>query len=176
MWLIFVYLIFVFAMLGAGVVMFFGLQSVPWDESGLPAGVDVLIQYGVPAIFIVIGLVMMSQMIRALFKRAYKKRLAKELEIRGVKAKAHVTYVDRNYSILINNRPIYSILEYVYKDRMGNQQTKRLENVPTDVIIRNQIEVGTEVDIIYHEERTDESAWILPGQIPTGTAGVPGTP
>jgi len=67
----------------------------------------------------------------------------------GIETGAVITYVDRNYSLLLNNRPIYSIVEYRYRDGMGREFVNRADNVKTDLVIRNNWQVGSPIKVRY---------------------------
>jgi hypothetical protein len=79
----------------------------------------------------------------------------------GIAAEGTVTFVDKNYYTLVNNRPIYSIVEYTYLDKAGNQHTRRVDNLSSDVVIRNQVQVGGKVTIKYSQENPGESVILL---------------
>ena len=57
----------------------------------------------------------------------------------------------------MNNRPIYSIVEYKYQDEFGNEYVNRVENVKTDEVIRNKVEVGSTIRIKYLPEDPGQS-------------------
>ena len=78
-----------------------------------------------------------------------KKSAVVDLLKDGVNAKARVTFVDRNFYVLVNDTPIYSIVEFEFTDDKGSHYTSRKDNVDSDLVIRNKIEVGSEVDIKY---------------------------
>ncbi len=78
-----------------------------------------------------------------------KKDAVEDLVKYGVGAKARVTFVDKNFRLLVNQAPIYSIVEFEFRDDKGNLFTGRKDNVNSELVIRNKIEVGSEVDIKY---------------------------
>lgn len=63
-----------------------------------------------------------------------------------------ITFVDRNFAILVNQAPIYSIVEYTYRDSIGYEHTRRIDNAPSEVIIRAQVRVGSTIPIKYAPE------------------------
>jgi hypothetical protein len=89
-------------------------------------------------------------------------RMAAEIMETGISTTAQVTFVDRNYRVLINNRPVYSIVEYVYQDDLGNKYSKRIDRVSSEAVIRNQIAVGSTVDIKYSSTDPSQSIWQMP--------------
>lgn len=108
---------------------------------------------GFSAIFILVGLAMtVGGGALAYFgirsRRKLKARQERILQY-GVETEATITFVDRNYGMLVNNRPIYSIVEYTFLDRMERQQTGRINNASSDYVIRNKLEVGSTIRIKY---------------------------
>jgi hypothetical protein len=94
-------------------------------------------------ILVIIGAVMVRK------KRKEKKAMVDALDQHGVEAKARVTFVDKNYTITMNERPLYSIVEYEFTDDYGHVFTGRKDRVDSELVIRNKIEVGNEVNVIY---------------------------
>jgi hypothetical protein len=91
------------------------------------------------------------------------KRLAKRnafIVQTGIESDATVTFVDRNYTLLVNHRPIYSIVEYTFQDGSGREFMRRIDNVPSDWVIRNKIEVKCTVKIRYLREDPNQSVLI----------------
>ena len=79
----------------------------------------------------------------------------------GIEAIAVVTFFDKNYLTLVNNRPIYSIIEYKYKDNAGAEHMRRVNNISSDWAIRNKIEVGCNLKIKYLQEDPSQSAILV---------------
>lgn len=79
----------------------------------------------------------------------------------GIDAQGTVTFVDKNYTMLVNNNPIYSIVEYTYQDKTGNQHTRRINNFNSEIVIRKQIKVGSNIPVKYSAENPGESVIIL---------------
>ena len=75
----------------------------------------------------------------------------------GIETQGTVIFVDKNYSMLVNNKPIYSIVEYNYKDRVGKQYTRRINNINSDLVIRMNIQVGGTINVKYLGESPGES-------------------
>ena len=79
----------------------------------------------------------------------------------GIAAEGTVTFADKNYSLLMNKKPVYSIVEYTYVDQSGKQHTRRVETIPSDYVIRNKIEVGGKVAVKYAVEDPGQSTILL---------------
>ena len=77
------------------------------------------------------------------------KEKAETLAKNGFPTRARITFVDKNYSVLVNQKPVYSIVECVFDDSFGNQHITRKEDVDSDLVIRAQLKVGDEIDILY---------------------------
>lgn len=93
-----------------------------------------------------------------------RKMRAKAMMIyeKGVETEGTVTYVDRNYSILVNNAPIYSIVEVKFQTIDGREQVSRKENIETELVIRNQIQVGSKVQMKYLSEDPTSTIFMFP--------------
>ena len=72
-----------------------------------------------------------------------------------------VTFVDNNYNILVGDAPIYSIVEFTFRDSAGQEHTSRKENVNRELVIRNKIEVGGQVNLKYIPTNPDENGLLL---------------
>jgi hypothetical protein len=92
---------------------------------------------------------------------AQKAQKAEDIANNGIPARGRVTFVDKNYSLLLNEKPIYSIVEFTYEDHLGRPHIGRKENVDSDLVIRAQIAVGSEVDIKYMAANPDENALLI---------------
>ena len=96
-------------------------------------------------------------------KIAEKARFTEEIAASGIPVRARVTFVDKNYSLLVNQKPVYSIVEYTYEDHLGRPHIGRKTNVDSDLVIRAQLAVGSEVDVKYLASIPDESVLLIPG-------------
>ncbi|MFH0866644.1 MAG: hypothetical protein V1904_10635 [Bacteroidota bacterium] len=105
---------------------------------------------GLGAIFTLGGLIGMAR------RKQQAKRNQYILQ-NGVDAVGTVTFADKNYYLTVNNRPIYSILEYTYQDKAGNQHTRRINNFNSEIMIRMQIQVGAKIAIKYSAQNPGES-------------------
>lgn len=112
---------------------------------------------GVGGLGLILGLVGMIGLVRGSRRTKQNQHLMQT----GVDAEGTVTFVDKNYALLVNEKPIYSILEYTYRDSAGNQHTRRLDRAPSDFVIRKQIQVGAKVAIKYSAQNPSESVILL---------------
>jgi len=149
-------------LIGAGALAYFTIdtalegvdtESIPFDFSFLRYGVGGLVG-GIGLILAICGLVGIS--------RGLKKAKEDSLIIQtGTDADAVVTFVDKNYTLLVNNRPIYSIVEYSYLDKYGDRHTNRIETLNSEQVIRNQIQVGATIAIKYSTEDPAKSTIVM---------------
>ena len=79
----------------------------------------------------------------------------------GIGAQGTVTFVGRNDAMLVNNVPMYSIVEYSYQDTNGATHTRRIDNVSDEIIAMKQIHVGAKIPIKYSRENPAESVIVL---------------
>lgn len=89
--------------------------------------------------------------------RAVAARIAES----GVVAQAVVTFVDRNYKILVNQQPIYSIVEVKFQDMSGTEHVFQHTTVDSELVIRNQVEVGSTVNVKYLPEDPSQNILML---------------
>jgi len=85
-----------------------------------------------------------------------------EIEREGISTQGQVTFVDRNYAYLLNNNPVYSIIEYKFVDHRGIEHTGKNYQVPSEYVIRSQIVVGSEVELKYLTRDPEENRLVLP--------------
>lgn len=109
---------------------------------------------GLGLLFIVMGLIARGRAVK-------QQKQIQHIVQTGIPAEGTVTFVDKNYSIRVNKRPVYCFLEYTYQDSSGNQYTRRIDTMPSDFVIRNNIQVGTKVAIKYASEDASQSAILL---------------
>jgi hypothetical protein len=126
----------------------FGSMPAEAGEMGL-GNIEGLFQFGVSATFGGIGALMALFGLLGLIRGSKKAKQDHLIAQTGLEREATVTFVDKNYRLLVNNRPIYSIVEYKYQDDYGNEYTNRVENANTNDVIRNKIEVGSTIIIKY---------------------------
>ena len=100
-------------------------------------------------------------LVNGLRKTLARSKLAKEIFARGALTKGTVTFADKNYSVLVNGKPIFSSVEFTYQDSAGKTHTGRKDNVNSDLVIRAKIAVGSPVAIKYLPENPDKNILIL---------------
>ena len=108
--------------------------------------------------FFVLGVILL---ISGLLKARARSKKARDIFQRGTLAKGTVTFVDKNYSLLVNNKPIYSIVEFTFQDGSGKTHTARKDSVESDLIIRDKIVVGSPVALKYLPESPEQNILIL---------------
>jgi len=155
-WLI-VGLIFI----GAGVFVYFVIGTAFADMPSIIGEMQALLQYGIGGLLAGIGAIMILSGLIGVMRGAKKSRLDSHIAQTGVETEAAITFVDKNYSLLVNNRPIYSIVEYTYQDGLGGEYTNRIENVSADYVIRNKVEVGNKIRIKYLPAEPGQSVIIV---------------
>jgi len=112
--------------------------------------------------FVGIGALMSFFGVISLVRGGRSSKMTKKILQEGVEGQGTITFVDRNYQVRINGRPIYSIIEYAYKDSMGNQYANRIDDANTEFVIRAGWQVGVQIPIKYLSEDPQKSAIIMP--------------
>jgi len=135
--------------IGAGVFVYFVIGTAFANTPSMFGEMQTLLQYGIGGLFAGIGAIMTLSGLIGVMRGAKRSKLDSHISQNGVETGATVTFVDKNYALLVNNRPIYSILEYTYQDELGNEYANRIENISTDYVIRNKVEVGNKIRIKY---------------------------
>ncbi|MDZ4726588.1 MAG: hypothetical protein SH817_10550 [Leptospira sp.] len=120
-----------------------------------------ILQYGVPGLLISLGVIFNLMGIFGIIRRAKTAKQNAFIMQNGLETDANVLFVDRNYLVRVNYQWIYSILEYEYKDALGNTHLRRIKDVPTEWVIRNKIEVGGKLKIKYLREDPKQSVVIV---------------
>lgn len=136
-------------MVGTGLWIFFAFNSSVQSASssfGLNLSQYVLL----PAIIMwVIGGLLILWGIISLVRGQARKEDLKLVAANGVDTTGVVTFLDRNYAVLVNNRPIYSVVEYRYRDQVGREFVHRANTLKTELVIRSGLQVGTPVKVRY---------------------------
>jgi hypothetical protein len=135
--------------IGVGVFVYFVIGTAFADMPSTFGELQTLLQYGIGGLFAGIGAIMTLGGLIGAMRGAKRSKLDSHIAQTGVETEATVTFADKNYSLLVNNRPVYSIVEYTYRDELGNEYANRIENISTDYVIRNRVEVGNKIRIKY---------------------------
>jgi len=114
----------IFFLVGGGIGLVSGLLSGKL-QFGV-ASINMFIFGGLGLIFMIIGAVMF---IGGRAKAKKNKALAEKIFAMGVATEGTITFVDKNYSLLVNNKPIYSIVEFKFRDGSGTERVGRKNNV-----------------------------------------------
>jgi hypothetical protein len=146
----------IFFLVGGGVALVNDLLSGNL-QVGL-ANLNMVVFGGLGLVFMIIGAVLF---LRSRIKGKQNKALAEKIFAMGVPAEATITFIDKNYGMLVNNKPIYSIVEFTFRDSSGGERVGRKNNVSSDLAIRLKWEVGSKVQIKYMNEDPDQNILIM---------------
>lgn len=124
-----------------------------------PQGFVHMVFGGLGLIIFIIGVAML---VGSLARAKKRKALAMLIYERGIPVEGTVTFVDKNYSMLVNQKPIYSIVEFKFRDNSGKEQVARKNDVESDLVIRLKIEVGSKVQVKYLNEDPQKNILMLP--------------
>lgn len=147
-------------------LIFFAVGAIPLiiaAASGRPwmggANITYWIFGLVGFIILVIGAIILIRSITGAKKR---RALAMMIYERGVPVEGVITFVDKNYSFLVNQKPIYSIVEFKFRDGSGREQVARKTDVDSDLVIRLKLEVGSKVQVKYLNEDPQKNILMFP--------------
>lgn len=151
---------------GVGVITFITIGNAGFESVSAPSGMDpetvvTIVRYGVSGLLCGLGAIFSLSGIWGIIRRGKQRTLAARLIQSGIDAEGTVTFVDKNFRILVNQVPIYSIVEYTYRDSNGKEHTRRLENVSSEIVVRKQIQVGGKIPVKYARENPGMSVMIL---------------
>jgi hypothetical protein len=138
-------------------VLFFGLGFYFTPEVEIPV-FFVAVFVGIGLVPTIVGAALV---IIGILAGRKNQEIAKNVFTEGIPTRARVTFVDKNYAFQVNEKPIYSVIEFEFTDQNGMQHTARKTNADSDLVIRNQIMVGSEVDIKFMAENPDDNILIL---------------
>jgi len=140
-----------FVLLTIGLIIFATMDSPELNTLKYSLGLGLI---GLGGLFLLMGIVII---IRS------AKQMKKKIHIfnSGVETEGEVIYADKNYARLVNNTPIFSIVEYTYQDSSGNKYTRRVNSMSSEFVIRNQIGIGTAIAIKYEPEEPSKSVILL---------------
>jgi hypothetical protein len=146
----------IFFLVGGGIALVGGLLSGTF-QIGLTT-INTLVFGGLGLLFMIIGAIMF---VGGRAKAKKNKALAEKIFAMGVPAEATVTFFDKNYGLLVNNKPIYSIVEFKFRDGSGVERVGRKNNVSSDLAIRLKLEVGAKVQVKYMNDNPDQNILLL---------------
>jgi hypothetical protein len=146
----------IFFLVGGGIALVSGLLSGKMTLGA--ASINMFVFGGLGLIFMIIGAIIFF---RGRARAKKNKALAEKIFAMGVSAEATITFIDKNYGLLVNNKPIYSIVEFKFRDGMGTERVGRKNNVSSDLAIRLKLEVGSKVQIKYMNEDPGPNILIL---------------
>ncbi|HUU06731.1 MAG TPA: DUF3592 domain-containing protein [Patescibacteria group bacterium] len=146
----------IFFLVGGGIALVSDLLSGNL-KVGL-ANLNMVVFGGLGLVFMIVGAFLF---IRSRIKGKQNKALAEKIFAMGVPAEATITFIDKNYGMLVNNKPIYSIVEFKFRDSSGSERVGRKNNVSSDLAIRLKFEVGAKVQIKYMNENPDQNILIM---------------
>ncbi|MDD3859332.1 MAG: hypothetical protein PHW83_03980 [Bacteroidales bacterium] len=108
-----------------------------------------------------LGLIFSIAGVAGIVSTSKKNKRGKHIMQNGIDAQGTITFVDKNWKLLVNHKPIYSIVEYTYLDSNGQSHSRRISNLNSDLVIRKQLQVGGTIPIKYLAENPGESVIIL---------------
>ncbi len=120
---------------------------------------NVLVFGGLGLFFMVLGLFLV---INGRAKARKMNALAQKIFDQGIAAEGTITFIDKNYSLLVNNKPIHSIVEFKFQDGGGVERVGRKNNVSSDLAIRLKLEVGSRVQLKYLNEDPGQNILLFP--------------
>ncbi len=145
-------------MVGAGILVYFVTRDIKivGDRGGAatvnPVTARLVISYAVGGGLALLGLIFIFAGFWSRSKEIKGAKITNEIAQNGMDAVGTVTFVDKNYLITMNNAPIYSIIEYKFKDDLGMEHIRRIDKVPSDWVIRNKIMVDGTLKVKYLKE------------------------
>ncbi|HEX2915959.1 MAG TPA: DUF3592 domain-containing protein [Chloroflexia bacterium] len=145
-----IYLVVGIITVAVGFIVFFTLNGSGAASAASSVGINLTGTLLIPSITCwAIGGIMVIFGILGLLQGKARQGELQQIAATGVETGGIITFLDRNYSLLINNRPVYSVIEYRYRDGMGREFVKRADNIKTDVVIRSGWQVGSQVRVRY---------------------------
>jgi len=146
----------IFFLVGGGISLVSGLLAGNLKVG--VANINILVFGGLGLIFMIIGAFLF---LRGRAQAKKNKALAEKIFTMGMPAEATITFIDKNYGLLVNNKPIYTIVEFKFRDGSGAERVGRKSNVSSDLAIRLKLEVGSTVQIKYMNEDPDQNILLL---------------
>jgi hypothetical protein len=153
----------IFFLVGGGIGLLSGLLAGKLQFGA--ASINMVVFGGMGLIFMVIGAVMF---LGGRAKAKKNQALAEKIFAMGVATEGTITFFDKNYGLLVNNKPIYSIVEFKFRDGSGTERIGRKDNVSSDLAIRLKLEVGAKVQVKYLNEDPEQNILMLKDPNVTG--------
>lgn len=75
----------------------------------------------------------------------------------AVETEGVITALQRDFTVFINHRPIYGMLEYRYRDRSGAWRTRRIERLNVELAQRAGWDVGASIRVRYRASDPGQS-------------------
>ncbi len=119
------------------------------------------VRWGVSGFLGLLGLLFLLVGIKAAIRGASDKKRMLRIMQTGIESEGTVTYFDRNFSILVQQNPIYAIIEYTWQDDRGRTHMRRVETFPAELAIRNQVQVGVKIRIKVDRDDPSQSVIVI---------------
>jgi hypothetical protein len=148
-----------------GVIFFFGgggWSIISAFVSGRLASMQLMPQLALAGVGFAIWLVGVIFTVCGLIGGKKKKVLDKKISDTGLNAEATITFLEKNYAVLVKKKPIYSFVEFSFRDRGGTVHTGCKSNVSSDLAVRLMLKVGSKVQIKYLKKDPGQNVLILP--------------
>lgn len=75
----------------------------------------------------------------------------------AVETEGVITALHRDFTVFINHRPIYGMLEYRYRDRSGAWRTRRIERLNVELAQPAGWDVGASIRVRYRASDPGQS-------------------
>jgi hypothetical protein len=150
-------------LLAVGIVVYFAIGTVTHYNGNqvMGDGLRMTLQLSIGGFLALLGILLIIGAMKAKSRNDAQQKQNMHILQTGMSTEGTVTFVDKNYAVKINRVPIYSIVEYVYKDNSGNQHTRRISNLSSELVIRKKIEVGAKIPVKYAVEDSSKSVMVL---------------
>ncbi len=117
--------------------------------------------YAIAGFLGLLGLIFLIAGIISMVRGSKQMKVNQYIANHGIPAEGTVTFVDRNWTLLVNKNPIYSIIEYTYTDNNGVQYSRKVTNANSNLVARMGIQVGSKIAIKYSPRNHAESVIIV---------------
>ena len=157
-------------LIGVGLIVFFSLNGAKMNVHGpgfqtvsaeTEQLANVIIRYGVPGLLSGLGLIFLIAGFVGMGKAGNQNKMMKAALQYGTETEGTITFVDKNYTLLVNKNPIYSIVEYKYLDMNGTEHVRRIDNFNSEFVIRHNIQVGNKIKVKYLPNDPSQSVMLI---------------